>query len=133
MRFLDDEEHRVRLVADYVGFLPAIPVFSARAAAALRQIIGADGELLPVIAPGGEWFALNVTTVTDALDEQRSEIERFTSSGRPRRVTRFRLGLFPDGVTYVRDAFVERIAEAGLTGFAPELVYESPDPAARPA
>jgi hypothetical protein len=36
----------------------------------------------------------------------------------------FRLALFPTGLTYVSDAFVAKIGEAGLTGFAPTLVYE---------
>jgi hypothetical protein len=78
--------------------------------------------------------------VVDALDEDRSELKRFPSSGRIMRVVR--LALFPERVTgevifkvpqlltspiFVTDRFAQRIQERGLVGFDLQPVWSGPD------
>ena len=108
--------------------LAAIPAFGIRAVAALGDLLREHGELLEV--EGAEFRLHNVTSAPDALDEERSEVKRFRSSGRILRILRyelraellsdvpiFKLPQQPRSRVYVTDAFVERVTEAGLVGF----------------
>jgi hypothetical protein len=46
-------------------------------------MLEAHGELLPLATDdGGDLVVLNVTTVLDALDEERSSVQRFPSTQR---------------------------------------------------
>jgi hypothetical protein len=108
--------------------LAAIPAFGARAVDALGDLLREHGELLEV--EGVEFRVFNVTAAPDALDEDRSEVKRFRSSGRILRILRyelrpemlsgvsiFKLPQQPRSRVYVTDSFVERVTEAGLVGF----------------
>jgi hypothetical protein len=108
--------------------LAAIPAFSARAQEALGGLLREHGELLEL--DGADFSLLNVTSAPDALDEERSEVKRFRSSGRILRVIRyalraellsgipiFKLPQQPRSRVYVTDAFVDRVKDAGLVGF----------------
>lgn len=122
--------------------LGRIPVFSARAADALAGLLEGRGELLPLDYDDGEYYAFNVTRLSDALDETRSELEYFESSGRimdiaryefiPERLvteTIFKLPQIPEMYEYVTDVFVGRVEERGLTGFVfNRCVWTGPDP-----
>src|SRR5262249_39700345 len=66
---------RVRAFNDYPCVNLLIPAFSRRAVDALRDFLEPNGELLPLVSSVGEYYAYNITTVADALDEQKSEIE----------------------------------------------------------
>src|SRR5262249_9680807 len=54
-----------------------IPVLSPKAVATLRDLLESDGEILPVETPRGEYYAFNITRLSDALDRRRSEIDWF--------------------------------------------------------
>lgn len=128
---IDDEEFCGELPPGDFGFLGTIPVFSARAIEKIGDILKANGELLPLLFDKGAYWAYNVTRVIDALDVERSEVKLFPHSQRIMHIVRyaFRLEALTEDVTifkipqkcrsrvYVTDRFVERVEEAGLTGF----------------
>ena len=102
-----------------------VPVFTTEAYEALRPVLDGRGEVLPLNITDAppDAVAFNPTRVVDALDEQRSDIKRF-SSGRVMRIARpvfipdrvrdetiFKVTTYPRAL-YVTDAFV-RAAEAG--------------------
>jgi hypothetical protein len=119
--------YRDALPTDYAT-LAAVPAFSARAVDVLRHILEPHGELLPL--EGVDFYLFNVTTAPDALDEQRSELKRFASTGRIMRIVRaelrpealahipiFKLPQQPRSRAYVTDEFVARCQDEALAGF----------------
>ena len=121
--------------SDFPSLAAAIPVFSPRAIESLGDMLAGSGEILALHCPEGTYVAFNVTRVVDALDEMRSELKRF-DDGRIMRIVRhefhqdsvadvdiFKLPQMPKSAVYVSDRFVERIREAHLVGFKPELVW----------
>lgn len=106
-------------------------VFDARALEALGDLLEGRGELLPLDVQDDEeeYRLFNVTRVSDALDEDQSELKRFSSDGRIMRVVRFafdadrlagetifKLVQRPN-YNYVTEVFRERAEAAALTGF----------------
>ncbi len=117
--------------SDFPSFGAGRPIFSAQAVGALQDILLPNGEILPLTFEGKQdiYFAFNTTQVIDALDEENSELERF-SSGRVMRIIRheffsnkveeatiFKIPQSARSLVYVTDKFVERVNKAGLTGF----------------
>jgi hypothetical protein len=107
-----------------------VPAFSKRAVDSLQETLSENGELLPLDCEQGRFFAYNVTRLSDALDEDASDVERFETDGRIMEVDRyelraeaveglsiFKMSPLPDRYVYVTTAFVERVASANLTGF----------------
>ena len=118
----------------------AVPVFSERAARALVDLLAPHGELLPL--EGEPFLVFNVTTVLDALDEERSDLQRFTS-GRVMQVNRFvlrpdrldgspifKLSAMPRVDVFVSERFRHRVAESGLVGFVFEPIWPVGGPSA---
>src|SRR5262245_1820502 len=68
------------LPGDFPSF-GLFPVFSGRAIETLRGFLAANGEILPLRSRMGEYFAYNVTTLSDALDEQNSTCACFNKDG----------------------------------------------------
>lgn len=115
-------------------------VMRKNAVEALRAILEANGEILPLATDDGtELYVLNVTRVLEAVDEQRSDILRFPESGRIMRVRSiafiervvhgidiFRLPHRASS-TYVSDRFVKAVQEAGLEGLEFKQVWAPPD------
>ncbi|HEX6040854.1 imm11 family protein [Longimicrobium sp.] len=116
--------------------LPDFPVFSTsavlsrRAVDALLDLLVENGEILPLACAEGEFFVFNVTRVLDALDEPASEIKRFRGGSRGRAKSIVRHAFRPERLTsavfripqkphrvYVTQGFVDRVEQAGLTGF----------------
>lgn len=127
---LVDKEGADRPPGDFPSLGGYAPVFSRRAADVLRDVLEDAGELLPLDSPDGTYVVLNVTRVLDALDEDRSEVRRFKSTGRIMNIDRyqlipdrigdagiFKLGQIPRMYTFVTDRFVRRVLDAGLEGF----------------
>jgi hypothetical protein len=121
---------RVQPHNDYPCVNFTIPAFSRRAVDALRDFLEPNGELLPLVASVGEYYAYNITTVVDILDHERSEIEWF-NEGRvsaldirryeciPAKLTGlsiFRL-VEMSSSTFVHQVFVDRVKQHGLQGF----------------
>jgi hypothetical protein len=124
---------RVRAFNDYPCVDLLIPAFSRRAVDALRDFLEPNGELLPLVSDVGEYFAYNVTTVADALDEGKSEIAWL--DGDKRTIDRIfdilRYEFLPEQLTglsifllvemgskaFVTQEFVDRAQEHQLQGF----------------
>lgn len=122
---------------DSPGLSTHIPVFSTRAVKALVHCLEGNGELLPIVCDGEDFFLFNVTRVIDALDETNSEVKRFTS-GRIMDVitfsfhqerllskTVFKIPQLVLSDVFVTDPFVERVIKAKLKGFKFHLVWSS--------
>jgi hypothetical protein len=119
--------------SDFPFLMPGVPVFSTKAAAALRDVLEIHGEVLPLSCEdcdGRDYVAFNVTTVIDALDVPRSDVKFFRDGVKVMHVTRyefiperlagvaiFKLPQFVKGRVYVTDAFVQQVNDHGLTGF----------------
>lgn len=62
---------------DFPVLCSTIPAISGRAANALEPLLSGNAELLPLRCDAGEYYALNVTCVVDALNVEQSEIAHF--------------------------------------------------------
>ena len=106
-----------------------------------REVLGARlepyAELLPLESDAPVW-AVNVTKVVDALDEDRSEVLRFETSNDIMDVKRYEFrkevveGLLIFKVPqllradpFVSEEFVELVEGSGLKGLAFRLLWES--------
>jgi hypothetical protein len=123
---------------DTPSLIPGVPIFNRRAMDALRDVLEHNGELLPVIIVGEEYFLFNVTTVVDALDASNSEVIRFNGSTKVLNIRSysffseklsgrsiFKIPQTPTGDVFVTDAFVKRVNSAALKGFWFPLVWSS--------
>lgn len=133
---------RVKLIredgkdGDFPSLVPYVPVFSARAKGALANIIASYGEFLPLTCVDSDLFAFNVTKILDALDEDASDVQRFSSSGRIMSIDRyefraeklkqsvlFKIPQFRRSYVFVTDQFVERVQSSRLMGFTFQPVW----------
>ena len=73
----DDKFNRNLPPGDFPHLAVAVPVFSLRAVNVLRGMLEENGQILPLSCTEGEYYAFNVTTFIDALDESHSEVKRF--------------------------------------------------------
>jgi hypothetical protein len=106
---------------------------------ALWDLLLPHGEFLPLDCPDGSYCAYNVTRVIDVMDEDDSELERFSDGGimdivRPafyaERIASeviFKLPQMRSTPIFVTDRFVERIEEHGLVGFDLKPVWSGPE------
>jgi hypothetical protein len=111
-------------------------VFSRRGVDSLLDLLVESGEILPLQCDEGEFFVFNVTRMLDALDEGASELKRFGRRGGGKVKQIVRHAFLPERVTasvfripqkplrvYVTQRFVDRVEEAGLTGFRFDHVW----------
>lgn len=137
VEILRDKEHKDRPSSDFPGFGAGRPTFSDRAVEILRDFLEDNGEIFPLDCEDRNYYVFNVTRMVDALDEENSDVERF-SSGRIMEVNRFafypdkvrdlsifKIPQFPIGDVYVTDSFTNRVKSANLTGFAFDLLWDS--------
>jgi hypothetical protein len=108
---------------------------SARARAQLEQVLLEAGELLPLACPDGEFWAMNVTRLLDALDEKTADVLRASETQRILMIHRhaflaerlgpevFKLSQTPRGLIYVTEAFVKRVEATTLKGLGFKLVW----------
>lgn len=110
-------------------------IMRRRAVEALRDILEANGEILPLATDDGvELFVFNARVV-DALNEKQSSIEYLPgtneivwfnkisfSTSKIQGLDLFRLPLRA-GSTYVSERFVNRVKEAGLEGLVFDQVW----------
>jgi hypothetical protein len=128
MRVLrQDERGRPWKEADMPWMGEHLLVLRPRAVSALRDLCLQAGELLPLTCIDADLVAWNVTTVVNALDQEKSKVLRFPS-GRVMSIKQARFkpevvdGLVAFRIPEVRtsifvgSALVERVKEAGLTG-----------------
>jgi hypothetical protein len=138
MRFLREDDDGLPLARSDFPWLGSHLLFARPAAAeALSNLLAGQVEALPVVVEGEDLSALHVLAVLDALDEDRSEVRRFPSTGRVMAVGRasfeeaklgvtavFKIPQFSEnrGPTWVTDAFVRAIETEGMTGLAFKVV-----------
>ncbi len=135
---VDYEEHKKSYPSDFPWLGSDVLILRGHTVMALRDLLDAYGELLPLATDDTvKLYALNAWAV-DALDESRSSLMRFPSSGRimhiqkpvffPEKVRDRLLFRLPGRAmpTYVSEAFVERIQQAGLVGLDFDLVATVP-------
>ena len=118
----------------------ALPVFSLRAVGALRDILEANGEILPLRMPAGmgPFYTCHVTTTADVLDASRSQI-RYAPIGqlalgiswyefRAERMADLTVFRLPERLhdIYVTETFVARAREHNLQGFDFRKVWPLP-------
>jgi hypothetical protein len=110
-------------------------VLTARAVHILGERLQGFGELLPLSCADAELYVYNPLHIVDALDEERSEIVRF-SSGRVMRITRhvfrtevlagvpiFKIPQLTRGSIFVAAELVQAVKAAGLQGTNFERVW----------
>ena len=123
--------------SDFPWLFSDVLVMRRRAVDALRDILDAHGEILPLATDDDvELFAFNSLTV-DALDEARSTVERFPDSNEIMWIKKIAfietaihgLDIFRlpgrASATYVSERFVDRVNAAGLVGLDFETVWAS--------
>jgi hypothetical protein len=119
-------------IGDFPFLSANVPVFSKRAVSCLGALLSPAVEVLPLFCPPGlgDYYAINVISVVDALDEQRSRIEYFSSTGRVKRIKKhefdatqieeqviFRIPQTTRSEIFVSKQFVEAVRDNGLHGF----------------
>lgn len=95
---------------------------------ALRDILDAHGEILPLATDDGVELFIYNAKVVDALDEASSTVSKFPNTDRIMAIKKvafvksaiegldiFRLSRWPN-TSYVSERFVERVNQAGLRG-----------------
>ena len=125
-------------LADNMWLSTPVPAFSDKAKQLVEGLLGDSVEFLPTISKEGTFWLVNVTTVLDCVDYEKSEIVRFQSSGRimdiPRFVFRedvvkdvdmFKTKDLPLRFPCVSDRFKELVESSGLTGFGFRLLWDS--------
>jgi len=143
MYFLREKEDGAgRRYSDFPWHGEHVLILRSRALELLRPDLEPYGEFLPLRAD--ETVSLfNVTTVVDALDEERSQIVRFDDGGvltiekhvfRPDAIGDAQIFKLPerhDGVRvssiYLQETIVRRIGELGLKGVAFDMVWSDED------
>lgn len=123
-----DEDDATAEMADF-ALLGTIPIVSERAVEVLRDLTLRCCEILPLVYSRQAYFALNVMTVVDALDEKRSTLTRLPSGAvmsvqeyvfhpdRLNGVVIFRIPQLLRAYVFVTQHFVDRVRRARLTGF----------------
>lgn len=114
-------------------------VFSLKAVNGLKTLIEDDVEILPLEFEEIQYFVINVTTVLDVIDYDRSEFETFDNSDRILAFDKYAFRLCDDlhqhnifklidepaSYTFVNERFKDEVERNGLTGFKFELVWDS--------
>jgi len=124
----------------YTGDFPGLPggippVFSERALKILSPIILDDIEALPLNNSTAQLYAINVLTVSDCLDQSRSQMQLFNDN-RVMVIERYafkenclqdkHIFKIPEqlgNLVYVSGAFKTLIEENGLTGLEFKKIY----------
>ena len=135
-RVRQDERGKLRIPSDFPACSGGDMLFvSAAARSALEPVLQGAGELLPLECTDGEFWALNVMRLLDALDESNSKFLRSSDTGHILMIHRhsfranrlgpeiFKLSQMPRGLIYVTEAFVNRVKATPLQGLDFKLVW----------
>ncbi|MBP3569141.1 MAG: hypothetical protein J6K04_08255 [Lachnospiraceae bacterium] len=125
-------------LADNMRVSTPVPIFSEKAKRLVEDLIGDSVEFLPSVSEEGKFWLVNVTTVLDCIDYEKSEVIRFKSSGRimdirkfvfleeeVKNVDMFKIKEIPLQFPCVSDRFKELIESSDLTGFRFRLMWDS--------
>lgn len=113
-------------------------IINSAAKEAIGATLEAYGELLPLICESTPYWVVNVTTMLDALDLERSTVVRASDSQAVLMITRhvfrpeelgdsllFKLPQIPRGLIYVGDSFVRLVESASLLGLEFPTVWRA--------
>ena len=127
---IDEEQNKNLPVGDFPALASHIPVFTPRAADALRPLISPFGEFLNLNMEGQELYAFNVTKLVDGLDRTNSVYQTFPDGKRIMIIEKhvfipsaieglpiFKLAPLPLMYVYVSHTFVECVKRNDLKGF----------------
>ena len=132
----EDEEDMHSPRGDF-PYLGGTPCLSRKAVEALRNLLLPNGEILPLVCDEGEYYAYNVTTVIDCLDEKKSQVVRFKSDGAimkiekhvflPQKLVDVLVFKIPQNVAavYLTDKFVSEVLKHDLKGYEFKEVWRS--------
>lgn len=117
-----------------------IPLLFKKALDSIFPLIKNDVEVLPFSFEGETLFGINVLSVLDSLDRERSDLVMFPNSQKILDIKKyafydevvrgkniFKISDKKYGYIFVSEAFYKAIEENGLEGFDLRLVYESSD------
>lgn len=131
---------RQRPLPDFTDFgLRPIPTFSEHAVDRLGSLLRPHGEFVAIeMDEPVRYFAFNATTIVEVLDEEKSQIARFASSGRIWKVERhvlrrptvalppiFKIPQTRVGQTYVSEELSDAVHRHRLSGFRFDLLHDS--------
>ena len=138
LRWRDAPDERRLPKSDCPALLAFVPTFSEKAVVALRDLLEPAGELLQLDVPGERFYAFNVTSVLEVLDEAASDVKRFEDGGVMRIVRYafknldairqqpiFKIPQQRRSRIYVTTLFHRRVDQAGLTGFDYRPLWKS--------
>jgi len=115
-------------MGDFPHFFGDVLLLSARAKEILQDMMAPSGEFLEMKYGNESVYAFNVTNVMDVLDENKSEVKRFKSSGRIMSIEKYEFipHLLENQVIFkipqqkvrifVTDKLIQRVNEHGLVG-----------------
>src|SRR5690606_31418146 len=136
IKILEGEESLPK--SDFPHLISGFPIMSRRAKEVLHDLIAPYVEFLPLESSfGGEYYGINVLEEVDALDEEASELKRF-SDGRVMVVHKyvfkpdtvegkviFRIP--QDNSIFVTDLFADKVWESRLMGLKLEELWSTTD------
>ena len=117
----------------------SVPAFSKRAVECLEAELLPNGELLPIKAPAGEYWAFNVTRIADVLDAAASKvvwmkgkygaIDVMQYAFQPKKLGPLSIFRIPEQASwvFVTQGFVDKVKRAALNGFNFQLVWPLPE------
>ncbi len=132
------DDGKPRLIGDFVLCASHIPIISERALSILRPILADDAEVLPISIKGKPFYIINVTTVLNCLNYEKSKYICFPDSNRimlieqyvfdRKKISKhnvFRLIDEPRRYVFVTDAFKVACEENGFTGCEFEFLWSA--------
>jgi hypothetical protein len=132
-----DEQGRPLLDSDAPWLGKHAPVFRNRAVEALASLLSTGAELLPLECGEAALQVLNVTAVLDALDEARSSVVKFPTTGRIMKIKThvfrpevilgahvFKVSQMLNGSAFVSEEIVRATDKARLSGVGFRQVWE---------
>lgn len=124
--------------SDAPGLLAHLPVFSEKAIGVLNKFLENTCEVLPLENSEDNFYAINIMTVLECIDYEKSEYKLFKDG---KRIMRFKKYSFikneiqdqhifkikdePLGNPFVSDEFRDMVMSSKLSGFVFKLVWDS--------
>lgn len=129
-------DNKKYIKGDLVNYKLSAKVLSEKAYKELADLCTGLCEFLPVNSPEGDrYYLLNITNLLNALDEEKSELEKYSDGSifiideysyykdLIKDFPVFKLSNYPSPML-VTDEFVEKVKSSGLTGFEFKKVWE---------
>ncbi len=132
------EPEKKLILSDAPGLLPHLPVFNEKALRILEDFLSNTAEILTLENKEDNFSAINIITILDCIDYEKSDFKLFKDG---KRIMRFKKYSFveteikgyhifkikdePLGSPFVSDEFRDKVIKNGLSGFVFKLVWDS--------